>query len=298
MNNRNGGFIMNNDNKNVYFQQEQSELVIDEETGEVLESNQKQTVKAVLPKEPPYIKLYLDCLSKFKDIQLSFNPILIEFLKRTSYADDELNDGGQILYLNKRLKQNIATKCNVSLNRVEHAITEFVKKGYMFRIDVGTYQFNADLFGKGNWADVQNIRTIQASFDFATGEAVANIVRNEEKRINIATEEIANKSFEELTELQKKKRLEQLNGVPPELWTKTDYDIWNEELADFIYEDCAFTSKNIAMSMLRMGRSFEDVARETDYSLEKVAEFHELMMYEGGAWNTEPLPLEEDDNDD
>ena len=189
---------MDSNNKRVFFQQTQEQYIIDKETGEVLQESKQDTIKATLPKEPPFIKLYLDCLSKFKDIQLSFNPILIEFLKRTSYADEETENGGQILYLNKRLKQNIANKCNISLNRVEHAITEFVKKGYMFRIDVGTYQFNADLFGKGNWGDVYNIRTIQASFDFATGEAVANIVRNEEEEINLATDEIARNTKEKL----------------------------------------------------------------------------------------------------
>lgn len=40
------------------------------------------------------------------------------------------------------------------------------------------------------------------------------------------------------------------------------------------------------MSMLKMGKSFEEVARETDYSLEKVAEFYELMLYEGGEYES------------
>lgn len=188
----------NNSTKKVYFQETKEQTVVDGNTGEVQEENKERTTKAVLPKEPPFVKLYLDCLSKFKDIQLSFNPILIEFLKRASWADDDNNNGGQILYLNKRLKQNIATKCNVSLNRVEHAITEFVKKGYMFRLDVGTYQFSADLFGKGDWGDIYKIRNIQANFDFGTGKAIATIVRDEEQEMNNATEEIAMQTEEKI----------------------------------------------------------------------------------------------------
>ncbi len=191
--------------KTVYYSSEKSTTIVDE-NGVVKEENQEKTVKSRLPKEPPFVKLYLDCLSKFKDVQFSFNPILLEFLKRASYADEitESCGGGQVLYLNKRLKQNIATKCNVSLNRVEHAITEFVKKGYMLRIDVGTYQFSADLFGKGEWADIYKIRNIQANFDFATGNVIAHIVRDEEKEMNNATDEVASQSNEEIEKLKNK----------------------------------------------------------------------------------------------
>lgn len=76
-----------------------------------------------------------------------------------------------------------------------------------------------------------------------------------------------------------------MNNIPPELWTKIDYQILDENLAEFIYEDFTRTSKNIAMSMLRMGCSFEEVAEETGYSLEKVAELYELMLYQGGKWS-------------
>lgn len=196
---------MSKDGKKVYYRTDSHDVIVDEESGEVKEEYKHHTSMTKLPEEPPFVKLYLDCLSKFKDIQLSFNPILLEFLKRATYADEDTEIGGEVLYLNKRLKQTIAKKCNVSLKRVEQAITEFVKKGYMYRIDVGTYQFNANLFGKGNWGDVYNIRNIQANFNFGTGEVVADIVHDEEKKINKATEEIADQSEKKLTELAKKK---------------------------------------------------------------------------------------------
>ena len=73
--------------KTVYYSSEKSTTIVDE-NGVVKEENQEKTVKSRLPKEPPFVKLYLDCLSKFKDVQFSFNPILLEFLKRASYADE------------------------------------------------------------------------------------------------------------------------------------------------------------------------------------------------------------------
>ena len=57
--------------------------------------------------EPPFIKLYLDCLCDFKGLSKSLNPILLEFLKYMTYANTNDPSGGQIIYLNAALKKNI-----------------------------------------------------------------------------------------------------------------------------------------------------------------------------------------------
>lgn len=184
--------------KSVYFQKSEDTAVINNETGEVLSESHSHTEHARIPAEPPFVKVYLDCLAKFKDVQFSFNPILLEFLKRASYADEEDVNGGLVLSLTKYTKETIAKKCNVSLKRVEQALTEFVKKGYFYRIAVATYQLNADLFGKGHWGDIYKVRTIQADFDFGAGTVVAHIVKDEEEAMNKATDEIADHSKEQL----------------------------------------------------------------------------------------------------
>ena len=188
-----------NNHKKVYYEHAEQTIIADQTTGEVISQNKKQITSSKLPDEPPFVKLYLDCLCKFKDMQISFNPILIEFLKNASYADIDSDNGGQVIYMNKMLKANIAKKCNVSLKRVEQAITEFVKKGIMRRIGVGTYQFNPNLFGFGRWSDIYNIRAV---FDFGTGQAVAQIVKNEEEQMNEATEKIDTQSKELLEKFQ------------------------------------------------------------------------------------------------
>ena len=188
-----------NNHKKVYYEHAEQTIIADQTTGEVISQNKKQITSSKLPDEPPFVKLYLDCLCKFKDMQISFNPILIEFLKNASYADIDSDNGGQVIYMNKMLKENIAKKCNVSLKRVEQAITEFVKKGIMRRIGVGTYQFNPNLFGFGRWSDIYNIRAV---FDFGTGQAVAQIVKNEEEQVNEATEKIDTQSKELLEKFQ------------------------------------------------------------------------------------------------
>ncbi len=193
-----------NDTKSVYFQKSEDTAVINNETGEVIAESHSHTEQAKLPVEPPFVKVYLDCLAKFKDVQFSFNPILLELLKKTTFADEEEAKGGQILYLNKQWKLASAKKCNVNLKRVEQARTEFVKKGYFYRTAVATYQLNSDIFGKGHWKDIYKVRTIQANFDFGAGTVVANIVKDEEQAMDKATEKIEDNSKIRLTELQKK----------------------------------------------------------------------------------------------
>jgi hypothetical protein len=132
--------------------------------------------------EPPFIKLYLDCICNFKGLSKSLNPILIEFLKYMTYANTSENNGGQIIYLNAEMKRQIALSTGKTVKRVEQAITDFVKTGVFRRIATSTYQVNAELFGKGDWKDIKNIR---ATFDFGTGEVQAEIIKEdyEEKKI-------------------------------------------------------------------------------------------------------------------
>lgn len=149
---------------------------VDNSSGEVVSTSETVTQSFRVSREPGFVKLYLDCLSAFKDIQISLNPILLEFLRCASYASVDDRDGGQILFLNSALKKRIALKCDVSVSRVNQAITEFVKKHYMFRVDVGTYQFNSELFGKGDWSDISNLRNIQSKFDFGSNTVTTDFI--------------------------------------------------------------------------------------------------------------------------
>ena len=182
------------DTKTITYEQTEHAVVINED-GEVTSEVKKTTQRAVYSNEPPFVKLYLDHLSRFKGVQVSLNPILAEMLKYTSFANPSEYEGGMLLFLNKPLKEIIAKKCGVSLHRVDNAVTEFVKKGYMRRLDLGMYQFNPFFFGRGAWKDIANIR---ATFDYGTGEAVAEIVRAEEEKMNIAAETISSESEAEL----------------------------------------------------------------------------------------------------
>ena len=127
--------------------------------------------------EPDFVKLYIDCVFTVKGVKKGFNPIFVAFLEYMSYSDANSQYGGQIIYVNKAMKAAIAKKVGLSIVSVNNAITDFVKKGIFKRVDIGTYQVNPNIVGRGKWSDIKNIR---ATFDFGTKEIVADIVKAEE----------------------------------------------------------------------------------------------------------------------
>ena len=145
--------------------------LIDSKTGEVL----KHEIVKKIGDEPNFIKVYLDCVCAFTGISGTLNPILLELLKHMSYADIEDTEGGQIIYLNAALKRKIATNTGKTVKRLEQALTNFVKTGILRRISIGTYQVNAEFFGKGEWKDIKNIRAI---FDFKANKLTADIIKD------------------------------------------------------------------------------------------------------------------------
>lgn len=120
--------------------------------------------------EPNYIKIYLDTVLYLNNIPKGYNSVLLSFLKEMSYAGRTNKEGGQLIYVNSTMKKNIAEDLNVSVSRINHALTNFVKSKIFFRIDRGTYQVNAHLFGKGDWQDIKEIR-MKVSFN-ANGNTI------------------------------------------------------------------------------------------------------------------------------
>jgi len=189
---------MRSNKEKVTYEHEEKNFIVDSDTGEVKQA-QRTTHKVLrLEAEPSYVKLYLDHLSHFKGLQVSLNPILIEILKHTTYADDDTAEQGQIFVSAKLIKETIAKRCGVSLARVNQALTQFVKADILSRLAPGVYQVNPYLFGKGEWKDIKQIR---ATFNYNTGEVVADIVKDEEIEMATATEVLEKKYQQKIKEL-------------------------------------------------------------------------------------------------
>jgi predicted transcriptional regulator len=150
------------------------EHIVSQETGEVITSKTVYKTQT----EPEYIKLYIDCLFTVKGVRKGLNPIFLAFLPYMSYADINGQGGGQVIFINKAMKDIIAKKLGLGIDSINKALSELTKAGIFKRLTVGTYQVNPNIVGKGEWKDIKNIR---ATFDFANKEVVAEIVKEEEE---------------------------------------------------------------------------------------------------------------------
>lgn len=133
----------------------------DGETGQI--TSRKTTFE--FNKEPAYVKLYFDCLGvyiKNEGLTSSLNDMLVEVLKRSTYAEE-----GQMVYLNTFTKEQVCKATGKSMERMKQAIRIWVKNKILVRVARGVYQVNPYIFGKGEWRNIANLR---ATFDFTGGK--------------------------------------------------------------------------------------------------------------------------------
>lgn len=126
--------------------------LIDKQTGEVIQTY----TESVLPKEPDFIKLYLDDIGMLKGIPTWTNSVLTELLKLMSYKNQ--------IVLNSTVKHDIASDLKIAIKSVDNALGLLVKQGILTRRGTGVYIASPLLFGKGEWKDIRKLRlTIEYS---------------------------------------------------------------------------------------------------------------------------------------
>lgn len=122
--------------------------------------------------EPKYIKLYLEDVLYLSDMPTKHSAVLYELLKRASYAGDK--DGMQVI-INASLKRRIANSLGLkNVGSISNAITDFVKGKILYRADVGMYNFNPYLFGKGDWQDISRLR-LEIDYDDIKGKTFKSV---------------------------------------------------------------------------------------------------------------------------
>lgn len=136
---------MSNSNKKITYQ---SERIIEDEHGNQISKKQEKTV--MLPREPDYVKVYLDNILYLKDLPKGMNTVLYALLKRIGYNNQ--------LVLNAALKRQISEEIGLSVKSIDNSITKFVKGELLIRQDRGLYIANPHLFGRGEWRNISEIR--------------------------------------------------------------------------------------------------------------------------------------------
>lgn len=137
---------------------------IDQETGEFLRQEDLQEW-SVPREEPDYVKLYLNAVLEFNSISSANTPLLMELMKYMTYADD-VEKGGQMIFLNSTLKKFICQKLDIKDVTFRTNIKKLCEGKILRKYDTNTYQVNPFIFGKGDWQSIKNLR---ASFDWNNG---------------------------------------------------------------------------------------------------------------------------------
>lgn len=119
---------------------------LDEQTGEFIITHRE----AVLPSEPDYVKLYLADIGMLSGLPGATNPILHELLKLMDYKNR--------IVLNASVKREIAKELNISVKTIDNALGALLKQNVLIRKDIGLFLGNPQLFGKGEWKNIRELR--------------------------------------------------------------------------------------------------------------------------------------------
>lgn len=123
---------------------------VDRDTGEI--GREVKTDTFMVDREPEFVKLYIQDIARLNDVVGQENNVLLEFIRHMGYNN--------IIPTYKPIKQMIASKLDISLHTVEKAIKSFKKKGLFISVARGIYMADPELFGRGKWSDIKNLRLV------------------------------------------------------------------------------------------------------------------------------------------
>jgi hypothetical protein len=126
---------------------ESTTTTIDSRTGEILESTDRTEYK--IPKEPDFIKLYIDDLSYL--LKLPNNDVLMCLLMRMNYLGE--------VTLVKASVDEICKISNLKNSTYFYSLLKkYIDKEILFKKAKGIYLFNPYFFARGAWGDIHKIR--------------------------------------------------------------------------------------------------------------------------------------------
>ena len=122
--------------------------------------------------EPSYVKLYLQDVLYLSDLPKHHEKILFELLRRACYAGEK--DGMQIT-LNASVKKRIAAALEIqNIRSINNALSDLVRGKILYREDIGLYNLNPYLFGRGDWQDIARLR-LEIDYDEIKGRTYQTV---------------------------------------------------------------------------------------------------------------------------
>lgn len=127
-----------------------SREVLDSETGEILHS--ERTITSILPKEPPYVKIYLEDIARLTGLPPTASKVLNVLIRNMSYNN--------MIPMLKPFKEVICSAIDIKMNTLEKVIGQLEEAGIIHRFARGLYFLDPNLFAKGTWENIQKLRLV------------------------------------------------------------------------------------------------------------------------------------------
>jgi hypothetical protein len=134
--------------KKVVYENTSTHTNID--TGEV--SIMTTHTQSIIEKEPEYVKIYLADIMRLNNLPKSSEMLMNCLLKSMSYNN--------IIPAYAPIKRMICHELKISMDTLNKGIDNLYKAGILIRIERGVYMADPNLFGKGEWKNIKNLRLI------------------------------------------------------------------------------------------------------------------------------------------
>lgn len=121
---------------------------LDYSTGEVISSEDVNVVR--IPREPPYVKMYIEDLSRIVGLSSGAQSVLCELASKIDYEG--------IVTITKGTRERIAERTGLKEPTVRNRVSDLVAAGIMRKAGYCEYEMNPNLFAKGDWQDIYKRR--------------------------------------------------------------------------------------------------------------------------------------------
>lgn len=117
---------------------------VNSETGEVLHKNVVTEFR--LPKEPSYVKLYLDDLGQVLKLAPGSKNLLHELAFRLDYEG--------YVSLSAVTRERICNNLNIKPQTLKNYLQDLKKTGFLLPVGTNCFKINPNYFAKGDWHNV------------------------------------------------------------------------------------------------------------------------------------------------
>ena len=101
-------------------------------------------------REPDYVKLYINDISKIFSLPDSVQPLIIQLAKSMTY------DG--FVYMTKSSRERIGKTLGINEKTIRNRLTVLCNSGILKRVGNAEYEMNPNLFAKGDWPTIYKRR--------------------------------------------------------------------------------------------------------------------------------------------